>query len=251
MSIFKETIYRLTCVVIFIVAWHLFASLYSSPVFPSPLKVFNSLTSLLTRRENFSHIFITISRVFEAILIAMPLGCTLGILPRYSKQARYFIKTIIYPLFQSVSPLVWVLLFAMWFGLSSISPVIATALVALPYVLIPVSQGIEELDKTLIELGYSFTKKKIKIFKHIVIPLLYPYFFTAFRSSFGFMWRFIIVAEIFLAISGVGYMMGTAREMYNVSRLLAWTIIITAILVFFEYGILDYVKKKTIGKGKT
>lgn len=249
-AILKRVVYSIACIGIFLLLWQLIASWYNSTWLPKPVEVVKSFIHLITYRENYSHILITTLRVSIAIPIAMSLGCVIGILPRYFTQAGYFVETIIYPLFQSVPPMVWVLLLAIWFGLAPATPVVVASLVALPYVIIPVSQGMKELDKSLIELGLSFTKKKTKIFKHIVLPLLYPYLFTAFRSCFGFIWRFIIVAEIFTAISGIGYMMGISRELYNVPRLLAWTASIGAIIVFFEYGIFNYIEKKTVKRGK-
>jgi NitT/TauT family transport system permease protein len=214
------------------------------------MEVFKSFIHLITCKQNYDHISITILRVLVATSVTMLLGCVIGIIPKYSIQANYFINTVIYPTFQSIPPMVWVLLFAIWFGLAQASPIILLSLVALPYVIIPISQGMKELDESLIELGLSFTRKKIKIFKYIVFPLLYPYFFTALKSSFGFIGRFVVVAEIFTAINGIGYMMSISRELYDVSGLLAWTIVIGVFIAFFEYGIFNYIEKKTLRKSK-
>jgi len=189
-------------------------------------------------------------RVLIAMPIAMLIGGIIGILPQYFKPAKYFVESVIFPLFQSIPPISWILLFSIWLGLSPINPIIAASITALPYVIIPISQGIKELDKNLIELGLSFTKKKVKILKKIVIPLLYPYFFTALRSSFGFMWRIMVVVELFLAVNGIGYMAVIAREAYNVSRVLAWSICVSIIMTFFEYVVFNYIEKKTVKKEK-
>lgn len=237
-------------IIISILLWQLFAFLYNSPFFPTPVDVFKSVVRLLSHKENYEHILVTMYRILIALPITMLLGSIFGILPRYSKQAKYFVESIIYPLFQAVPPASWILLFAVWLGLLSAAPIVATSLIALPYVIIPISKGMKELDETLIELGLSFTKKRMKIFKHIIIPLLYPYFFTAFRTCFGFTCRFIVVAELFLALSGIGYMMGVARELFDMTTILAWTICMMIIIVFFEYGVFNYIEKKTLGKGK-
>lgn len=251
MSFFrKEVIYRLICVVIFLLLWHLFAFLYNSPLFPTPMMTFKSFLSILEYEKSYNHILITTFRVLTALSIAMVIGSIIGILPRYNKQVKYFIETVIYPIIQSVPGIVWILLFAVWFGLSSINPIIVASFIALPYVFIPISQGTKELDKHLIELGLSFTRKKVKILKKIIIPLLYPYFFTALRSTFGFIWRSIMIVEIFLAVNGMGYMMGVARETLNISRILAWAGFISIIMIFFEYVVFKYIEEKTVKKGK-
>ncbi|MFH0832614.1 MAG: ABC transporter permease subunit [Candidatus Aenigmatarchaeota archaeon] len=246
---YKSFIYYIICICIFIVSWHIVASLYYSTWLPKPADVFNSFIFILTHEKTSKQIPVTIIRICAAVPIAMAIGCIIGILPRYIKPVDYAVKAVIFPLFQSVPPMVWVLLFAVWFGLEPVAPIIVTSMVGLPFVIIPISQGMKELDNSLIELGTSFTKKTRRIFRHIVLPLLYPYIFAAFRGSFGAIVRFIVVAEIFTTTSGIGYMMGVASELYNVSMIMAWTVFLGLFILIVEHGIFEYIENKII-KGK-
>jgi ABC-type nitrate/sulfonate/bicarbonate transport system permease component len=107
----KKIVYSGICIGIFLLLWQLMAWWYNSRWFPKPMEVFKSFIHLITCKQNYDHISITILRVLVATSVTMLLGCVIGIIPKYSIQANYFINTVIYPTFQSIPPMVWVLLF--------------------------------------------------------------------------------------------------------------------------------------------
>ncbi len=105
----------------------------------------------------------------------------------------------------------------------------------------------KELNKDFVELGMSFTKNKIKVFKKIIFPQLYPFFFSSFKDATSVAWKVILIGEIFAATSGIGFMMQVAREFFDVSSILAYNFIIIAIILAFS-KIFDYIDKKYVRK---
>lgn len=249
--VLKGWLYRLASILMFFILWHLSAYAYDSMFFPTPLEVGKSLLQLLGQRQNYSHIFVTMTRVFESIGIAAIIGSAIGILPRFYRPSKYFLETVIYPLFQSMPAIAWAFLAAVWFGLSPIAPIFILVAALLPQFFLNIFEGIKELDEDLMELGRSFTKSKIRIFKKIIFPLLYPYFFSAFRIGFSVAWKVVLVAEFFVATDGIGYMMSISRELYDVPRILAWISIILAIMIFFDRGVFSYIDRKTMRRWKS
>ncbi len=75
----------------------------------------------------------------------------------------------------------------------------------------------------LIEMASTYIHSRLKLFRKIVWPRLYPYVFAATRSSFMTAWKIVVPAEIFGANSGMGYMLSLAFDMYRIEGVFGWS----------------------------
>lgn len=235
---------------IFLMVWH-FSSLYFNSIFfPPPERVFLSLLVLLTDGKNYGHIFVTTLRVIESTVALIVIGTGIVLIAKKSKYADHVISGMLYPFLQAMPTIAWAFLVLVWFGLSEISPLFIVVLSVLPTFFVPLYEGFKDISRDIIEMGQSFTKSRARLFAKIYFPLLYPYFFSGVRLSFAKSFKIMVVAEFFVSTSGLGYMLGIAKDSYNVGRILAWTFIIIMIIMFFDYVLFNYLERKTIGKWK-
>ena len=114
-------------------------------------------------------------------------------------------------------------------GLNDVTVIFAVTLILLPFTIINVGAGLQELDRDLIELGHSLTRNPIRRTLKIVVPLLTPYLFAALRTSFGVSWKVVLTAELFGGNGGVGYLLNVARQEFDTETIFA---IISFILMF-------------------
>ncbi len=247
----RELAFRAATIALFLLAWHVAAAVQASQFFPGPVAVASALAVIVTVPSNYGHILVTFSRVYESLAIAMVIGVILGVLPSYSRIGRYVVSTVIHPLFQSIPAISWVFLALVWFGLSWFSVRFILVVTMLSIVMINTFEGMKELDPNLVELGESFTDSRWRVFRSIQFPMLYPFLFSALRRAHGVAWRVVPVAELFVATDGVGKMMRLASSRYAVSEILAWTGIIAAAVIFFEYGVFKYVDEHTMRRWRT
>lgn len=248
MSKFKAIRGYVICIATFIILWQVAASIYGSAFFPTPLKVVSGLADILSNTENYKHIAYTTVRVLIAVLISSLIGSLMGILPAYSMPVKYSIDAVIYPVLQSVPQIAWAFLAVIWFGLSPITPIFIVSLSLFPIFILNMREGIKEVDRNLIELGESFTKSKLNIFKKIIFPSIYPYFFSALRIAFSKAWKIILIAELFGATNGIGYMLNMARDVYDVRLIFSWVVILCSMILIFDYGIFNHLDKKIMGR---
>lgn len=242
----EEVLARTATIVAFLVLWHAAAVAVGSAFFPGPVPVAAVLLELLTLPSNYGHLVVTFARVYESLAVAMVGGVVLGILPSYSKWGRYAVTTVVHPILQAFPAISWVFLALVWFGLSWWSTRFILVVVMLSVVMVNVFEGMKELDADLIELGESFTDSRWRLFTAIHFPLLYPFLFSSLRRSHALAWRVVPVAELFVATDGIGKMMRLASSRYAVAEIIAWTAIIVAAVIFFEYGVFRYVDRRTM-----
>ena len=235
---------------VFWAIWWLIAQLYNSVLFPGPVETFKSFITIVTTSSNWDHIGITTYRVFIGTLIGSTGGTLLGIATRYNKLIKATVGTVIYPLLQAVPTISWALIFVLWFGLSNITPVMTIAVAVAPFFIINIWEGMKELDNNLVEMASTYTASKKRILSKIIFPMLYPFVFAATKSSFMIAWKIVVLAEIFGATSGMGYMLSIAFDSYRIVQVFGWTLGFAVILIAFDHGIFNFIDRKFIRKWK-
>ena len=83
--------------------------------------------------------------------------------------------------------------------------------ILIPFCLINIAEGLRNLDRELIEMGRSFTRREMRILWRLTLPLLVPYGLSATRIAYGVAWKIALVAELLGASNGVGYLMLRAQ----------------------------------------
>jgi NitT/TauT family transport system permease protein len=246
----KRLLLTAAVVAAFIAIWWLVAAVAGSTLLPTPGQVFSALLGIVTAPNGWKHIGITTYRVVVGTIIGSAAGTLLGITTRYNRLMETTVRTVIYPVLQSVPSICWALVFVLWFGLSNATPVLTVAVAIAPFLMINVWEGMKELDLGLIEMAGVYTRRRGPVLAKVIAPMLYPYAFAATKSSFMTAWKIIIPAEIFGATSGMGYMLSLAFESYRISQVFGWTLAFAIILISFDHGLFNFVDQRYMRKWK-
>jgi NitT/TauT family transport system permease protein len=63
-------------------------------------------------------------------------------------------------------------------------------------------------------------------------------------------WKIIVPAEVFGAVSGMGYMMHSAFNDYRIADVFGWTLVFAIILIFSDYVVFNFIDRKFVRKWK-
>ncbi len=212
-----------------LLAWWGYSQFVPDYQLPGPFQVGQRMVGFLTSAEEMKQLGLSLFHVTTAIAIAFVLGCALATLAHTVKPLRLAIESRLTPFLNAFSGIGWLFLAILWFGLNDVTVIFAVTLILLPFTIINVSAGLQELDRDLIELGHSLTRSPFRHVRKLVVPLLLPYLFTALRTSFGVSWKVVLTAELFGGDSGVGYLLNVARQEFDTVTIFA---IIFFILLF-------------------
>lgn len=196
---------------------------------PGPLPVARRIVSFLTDADEIAQLCLSLVHVGLAIVIAFIAGCALAALAHYVKPLQLLIDGRLTPFLNAFSGIGWLFIAMIWFGLNSVTVVFAVTLILLPFTIINVRTGLQELDNDLVEMGRSLSRSSWRRAEKIIIPLLMPYLFTALRTSFGVSWKVVLTSELFGGNAGVGYLLNVARQEFDTETIFA---IIVFILIF-------------------
>ncbi len=218
-------------------AWQGLAWWFQSPLLPAPPEVFRTLSQHLSSGELPHHLAITLARLSISFVLAMTLGCTLGIM----MGRRPWLDRVLDPwltLFLNVPALVTVMLCYVWLGLTEAAAILAVVVNKLPNVVVTLREGARALDRGLLEMAHSYRFGPWKTFCHVVWPQLYPFIIAAARTGLALIWKIILVVELLGRSDGMGYQLHLFFQLFDVAGILAYTLAFVVVIQLLEWSVL-------------
>jgi NitT/TauT family transport system permease protein len=213
-------------------------SLFLSPnVLPGPVTVVATMIDNLGEPETYVDLGTTVYRVVAGMLIAVAGGLVIGLAMGLSKFGEEFLDSWVLVAF-TVPSVVYGILAILWFGLNDAAAIVAIGVTATPAVAINMWQGVKAIDLSLIRMGRAFHFSRSSILRKLVVPQVIPFLLAALRYALGLAWKIATVVELIGLSSGVGYQLGYWFGLFNMTQVLAWTILFTIVLLLIEFVIL-------------
>ena len=82
--------------------------------------------------------------------------------------------------------------------------------------------------------AFRRTMPRWRTFRHVVLPQLLPYLAAASRSGLSLVWKIVLVVELLGRPNGVGFEIGIAFQLFDVTRILAYALSFTAVVLAIE-----------------
>jgi NitT/TauT family transport system permease protein len=218
---------------VFVMLWHGLAVFLESRVLPSPLAVAMVLWQNLADGQLPYHLGITLVRLSVSFMVAMLLGCTIGIVLGRNAQLNAFFDNWLV-IFLNIPALVTMILCYVWLGLTESAAILAVVINKVPNVAVTLREGARALDKDLLEMAISYRFGRRKTLLHVVWPQLFPYLMAATRSGLALTWKIILVVEMLGRSNGMGYQLHLFFQLFDVAGILAYTIAFVGVIQLLE-----------------
>ncbi len=194
--------------IIIILIWHFLAltETIRSNLLPPPQEVINEILILTRDGSLFSHILITLSRVFYGFIFGAIAATILGVLTGVSPLMRRFFDPTIQAL-KAVPSLAWMPLFILWFGIFEDSKIALISVGVFFPIYLNLMMGIRQIDKKMVEVAHVYNLNSFQTIRWILLPGIIPEWVTGLRSGLALGWMFVIAAELMGASEGLGYLM--------------------------------------------
>ncbi|HEY3917161.1 MAG TPA: ABC transporter permease subunit [Stellaceae bacterium] len=216
----------------FLLAWWAYSLVVPAFVLPGPVPVAVRLFQFFTTYNLYKQALASLEHIAAGIAISFVVGSVLAFLAHYVPVLRLAIHGRLSPFLNSFSGIGWTLLSIVWFGVNEFTIVFAITVVLTPFAIINMREGLETLDRELLEMAASFTRSRWRQFIRIVLPGLVPFVFATLRISFGVSWKVALGAELFGGRTGLGYLFNLAQQNFDVRLIL----VVIVIIIAFVYG---------------
>jgi NitT/TauT family transport system permease protein len=229
---------RVVSLAILLGAWYVASLIAGNHMLPGPLAVFDAIREAAGSGVLFWHLGATLARVLIAFTLAMVVGTALGLLMGRVMWADRLGDTWLVVLL-NLPALVVIVLAYMWGGLTEIAGITAVALNKLPNTVVTVREGARALDPALDEMAHVFAMPRLKALRHVVLPQLAPYVAAAARSGLSLVWKIVLVVEFLGRPNGIGFEIGIAFQLFDVTRILAYALVFVAVMLVVETSLVQ------------
>lgn len=201
-------------IVLLIGVWWAAVRISRSPIFPGPWDVVIGTISLAREGILFHHIAASVMRVAVGFTLAASLAIPLGVAMGSSPAIHRAINPVIQML-RPISPIAWIPLAILWFGVGNTSPIFLITLSSFFPMVVGTIAGVHSVERQYVRAAQNFGITGLKLLRQVVIPAAMAQIVTGMRIALGVAWLVVVAAEMVAINSGLGYLIIDARNAGN------------------------------------
>jgi ABC-type nitrate/sulfonate/bicarbonate transport system permease component len=210
------------------VAWEI-ASYFVPPfVIPGWGRILRAVAGLPLQ-----YVAVTLARVAVALVVSFALGLALAVVMYGSDRAERYGRPIV-RLLMAVPVVCWVLFAVLWFKWVEFRIGFVLVVVCGPVFLVDFLDAMKGVSKDLRDMLRSFRPSRAQFFTKLVLPATLPTILTSWKINLSLAIRVVTIAELVGAVSGIGYGLVVAQELFSVADVFAWTLVLVVVLFLAE-----------------
>jgi len=201
----------LVVAIVFLWCWQAGVTVTHTKIFPSPADVVRGLAQLAGRALLWRYIADSLLRVSAGYLLAILAGVPLGILLGSNETLALAVNPVI-QILRPISPLAWMPLAVIWFGVSNAAPIFLIFLSSFFPIVVSTMNGVRGVPPVFLQVARNFGLSRVEVMRRVVFPAILPRILTGLRIAFGIAWLVLVAAEMIAVDSGLGYLIIDARN---------------------------------------
>ena len=198
--------------------WQVFGANIDPVLFSTPSKIFRAAVTMIGSGELWTYLWPSLVVLGVGMAFAVVLGIAIGLL-----LARFWFLDValgVYITFLYSFPSVALVpLIVLWAGFEMTAKVIVLFLFAFFPMVINTYQGVKTVDPKLLEVGRAFRCSERQLWVNIVLPAALPFIVTGLRLAVGRGLIGMVLADLYTAISGIGYLIVRSASTFQVDKM--------------------------------
>jgi NitT/TauT family transport system permease protein len=210
----KKILPPLAVLAALIAIWWIVVVQTESVIFPTPLQVVNGTLELAADGTLWDDIGASLFRVATgfglAALVAIPMGLWMG-----RVDAAYTTLNPVFQILRPISPIAWIPLAILWFGVGDLSPIFLIFIAAVFPMIVQTAAGVHTIERRYLRAAENFGVSRATLFRRVIIPAVLPEIIVGMRIALGVAWLVVVAAEMIALRSGLGYLIMDSRNAGN------------------------------------
>nr|WP_319391792.1 ABC transporter permease subunit [uncultured Cohaesibacter sp.] len=174
--------------------------------------------------------------------LSVLIGVVAGGLAGRFEQLRFVLQPVAIILL-GVPAIAWVVLALLWFG-GRWAVVFTVAVATAPMVFAAAVQAVRSLDSDLARMARAFRAPPRAMLFDVYAPHMLGYLYPALATTLAMSWKVSIMAELLSGSGGIGDGIAAARARVDTAELLAWVVVVVAILIVLDQLLLRLVRER-------
>ena len=225
---------RLASLAVVLGIWEIGGSYIDQALFATPSRVVLAAIQMIGSGELWQFLAPSLLVMLYGFSIAVVVGILVGVL-----LARYWVIDTaagFYITFLYSTPMVALIpLIVIWFGFDTAAKTIILFLFAFFPIVINTYQGVKNVSPELIEVGRAFRCSEWELWRHVVLPAALPFVITGLRLALGRGLIGMVTADLYTAISGIGYLIVRTASTYQMDKMFVPIVTLGLLGVFLSW----------------
>lgn len=191
------------------------------------------LSSTLVWRE----VWVTTVRVVGSLALAFVLA---GAVAMIMVRSRFWGRVLsAYVAVATAVPSTILALIALFiFRKSDAGVIFVVVVTTLPFITVLLHEGLLATSASLSEMSTVYRIRGVDLVRHVLLPQVTPYAFTALRNEYAHAWKVVVLAELFIINSGMGWQFSQAFDRFQLVPVMHWLLVFMLLLLATEYLII-------------
>jgi NitT/TauT family transport system permease protein len=209
---------RVVSLAIVLGVWQVGGQRIDPVLFTTPSAIAAAGAQMIASGELWSYLWPSLVVLVVGLAISAVAGIAVGLL-----LARFWVLDVgldMYITFLYSTPTVALVpLIVLWVGFESTAKIVILFLFAFFPLVINTYQGVKNVDPRLVEVGRAFRCSERQLWSNIILPASLPFIVTGLRLAVGRGLIGMVLADLYTAISGIGYLITRSASTYRVDKM--------------------------------
>jgi NitT/TauT family transport system permease protein len=234
---------KVLSVILLVGLWWILSVFLPENTLPSPVKTAAVFWADWRSGQVQFHFLKTIQRIGFGFFAALSVGVIVGSLMGLIRGVERLLDTWVIAAL-TMPGLVYLIISFLWFGLNEAATVLAITATAAPALVINIWQGVKAIDMSYVDMARSFQAPPVLRFGGVILPQIFPYILSASRYGLGLIWKVTVFAEMMGRTDGIGYQLNLAFSLFDMARVLSWSVFFVIIMLVIEIGIFKNLERR-------
>jgi ABC-type nitrate/sulfonate/bicarbonate transport system permease component len=202
----------------------------SPTLLPSPSETFGSFHALWFDGALTLNLVASLRRVLEGFFLATIIGVPLGVIGGCFPRVNAFLAPI--SVFGRNVPISTLApLTVVWFGLGEKQMYMFIFVACVMFIVYDATRAVVSVHERYLQTAFTLGAKPLQVVRKVIVPLALPEVFGSLRLLFGLAFGYIILAELYGAESGLGFLITIAQR----RGMIGWVYLILFVITGVAY----------------
>ncbi len=222
----QDVLVRLVSVCAVLALWEIGGRAISPLLFAPPSRILVAGAQMIVSGELWPYLSLSFRVAAIAMLLATVAGVAAGVAIARVRLLDLSLEPFVIALY--ATPMVALIpLVVIWAGFGDSAKIVVIFLFAVFPILLNTYQGVRGVDHRLLEVARSFRTSERALWGDVILPSALPFIIAGVRLALGRALVGMVIADLYTAVSGIGYLIVRYAQNLQIDRLLVPIVILS------------------------
>jgi len=232
-------------IALLVLVWQLTIGYAPGHLLPGPWAVVLGIVDLLRHGLLLKYVVASLFRVTWGFTLAALLAIPFGLILGWYRRGEMAFNPIA-EIFRPISPLAWIPLAILWFGIGDLSAIFLIFVGCFFPLLLTAASAVHNIPVVYINAARNFGLSTPDFFARVLLPAVMPQLIVGMRITLGVAWLVVVAAEMIAVNSGLGFLIVDARNAGN-----RYDLVVAGMLIIGIIGLLLDLGMRSIERVKS